>query len=58
VHVTQSESARQAGFFIFPNMRVPQQSIPFSVLSDGAGQAEAIEDLEWWDSSDGARLES
>lgn len=58
VHVTQSEPARQTGFFIFPNMRVPQQSIIFSVFSDGTGQAEAVEDLDFWESSDGARLKS
>jgi hypothetical protein len=56
--VTQSESARQTGFFIFPNMRVPQQSIIFSIFSDGSGQAEATEDLDLWESSDGARLKS
>lgn len=56
VHVTQSESARQTGFYIFPNMRVPQQSIIHSIFSDGIGQGEAVEDLDWWESSDGARL--
>lgn len=58
VHVTQSESARQSGFYIFPNMRVPAESIIFSVFSNGAGQSEAVEDLDWWESSDGTHLRS
>lgn len=58
VHVTQSEAARQTGLSIFPNMRVPEESVIYRVFSDGAGELEAEEDLSWWESSDGSRLKA
>jgi hypothetical protein len=58
VHVTTSESAQEQGFSIFRNMRVPQKSVIWRIFDDRFGYAEAIEDLAWWESSDGTRLPS
>lgn len=58
VYVTQSESARQTRFYIFPNMRVPQKSIIHRVFADETSCVEAVENLDWWESSDGKRLNS
>ena len=54
--VSPNESARSANLVIFPNMRVPERSIIYKMFSGELAQAEAVEDLSWWESSDGSRL--
>lgn len=54
--VTPNDAARNANFVIFPNMRVPERSIIYKVFLGDMTDYEAIEDLSWWESSDGSRL--
>jgi hypothetical protein len=56
VRVTQSDTARKNNFTIHRNMRVPEDSVIQSLQEDGTVYAEAIEDLSWWQSSDGSVL--
>ena len=53
VKVTLSDAAREAGFSIFRNMRVPESSIIHRVYSDSIFELEADEDLNMWGSSSG-----
>ena len=55
-HVTINEEARKAGLTIFENMRIPERSVINRVYSEGLEYAEAEENLDWWDTSDGSRL--
>lgn len=51
VNVTVSDIAREHGDFnIFKNMRVPASSIISKIYADGSLNAEAIENLSWWES--------
>jgi|SRR5271156_6088058 len=54
--VTSNESARSANLVIFPNMRVPERSIIYKVFAGELDHAEAVENLSWWESSDGSCL--
>lgn len=56
--VSANEAAREANFFIFPNMRVPDRSLIHRVFKGDARDGQALEDLSWWESSDGDRLPS
>jgi hypothetical protein len=56
IHVTANDSARDIGMTIFENMRVPERSIIHQVFSRGTRYLEAVEDLSWWEASDGTRL--
>jgi hypothetical protein len=56
VRVTQSDIARELGFAIFRNMRVPESSVIHRVYSDGVAYLEAKENLDIWESSDGRVL--
>jgi hypothetical protein len=56
VKVTPSDAAREGGFNIFRNMRVPEQSVIRRVFDGEAAYAEAEEDMSWWESSDGTIL--
>lgn len=56
VKVTANEAARDAGFSIPENMRVPKSSITHSVHNYGQDSGTAEEDLSWWESSDGRSL--
>lgn len=58
VKVTLSDAAREAGFTIFRNMRVPESSIIHRVYSDLTTELETEEDLSMWGSSDGSFLPS
>jgi hypothetical protein len=58
VQVTPNDAARRGDLVIFPNMRVPVHSIIHRVFAGEMREAQAEEDLEWWESSDGARLPS
>ena len=46
--------ARAANLVIFPNMRVPEQSVINRVFSGDTVDAQAAENLSWWESSDKA----
>lgn len=56
VHVTPSDSAKERGFAIHQNMRVPERSAIYRLFEAGAGSEEAAEDLCSWESSDGSKL--
>lgn len=58
VRVSANEPARSAAFFIPQNMRVPRNCVITRVLDGSAAALEADEDLSWWTSSDGGRLET
>ena len=58
VQVTPNDAARAANFVIFPNMRIPERSIIRKAFTGKAIGDEAVEDLAWWESSDGTRLPS
>lgn len=54
--VTINEAARKRGIQMYPNFRVPAQSVIAKVFRDGLSEAEATEDLSWWRASDGTEL--
>lgn len=58
VYVTQSDMARETGFSIFRNMRIPSSSVIHRVYSDGLDYLEAQENLDMWESSEGGSLPS
>jgi len=58
VQVSPNDAARASNLVIFPNMRVPDRSIINKVFTGSAADGEAVEDLAWWESSDGSRLPS
>lgn len=58
VRVAQSNSAREAGFSVFPNMRVPKKSVIYRVFNEDLDYAEGLENLSWWKTSDGAQLQN
>lgn len=58
VQVTPNDAARRSDLVIFPNMRVPEPSIIHRVFAEELHDAQAEEDLAWWESSDGTRLPS
>ena len=52
VHVSINDAARELdGFSLFPNMRVPADSIISRVHASHEFYGEAIEDLAWWEAS-------
>lgn len=57
VHATFNQSARDSGMQFFRNWRVPERSVISTVFIQGGG-AEAEEDLSWWSTSSGRRLNS
>ena len=56
VQVTPNDAARAANFLIFPNMRIPKRSVIHRVFSGDALDAQVVENLSWWESSDGSQL--
>jgi len=54
--VQANEHARDSGFTIFPNMRIPSRSVIYKVFSGDGVEAEAVENLAWWSTSDGTAL--
>jgi hypothetical protein len=58
VKSSPNEAAREAGLIIFPNMRVPDDSVIAGVFKAGTGGCVQIEDLDSWASSDGTTLDS
>lgn len=57
IQVTVNDSAREAGIQFHKNWRVPTESVIVRVFKDG-GYAESVEDLNWWSTSDGSRLDA
>ena len=53
VKVTTNEAAKEKGFNIFENMRVPKHSIIYDVHTGKDDYTEALEDLSWWETSTG-----
>lgn len=58
VSVTRNDAAREMKFAVYPNWRVPERSVIFQVHSGDIEYAEGIEDLAWWESSDGKCLDA
>ena len=58
IQVSPNDAARASNLVIFPNMRVPDRSIINKIFIGGAPDGAAVEDLAWWESSDGSRLPS
>lgn len=54
--VTSNDAARTVGLFINRNRRVPEKSVISQVFSRTADNLEAIENLAWWEASDGSSL--
>jgi hypothetical protein len=55
VHVTVNETAREEGILLHKQWRVPNESVIARVFASGE-YAEATEDLSWWTTSSGSRL--
>jgi hypothetical protein len=56
VNVTVNDAARQAGVRLHKQWRVPTRSVIARVFTQG-GHAKATEDLGWWETTSGSRLE-
>lgn len=52
-----NDAARMRGIQLHKNFRVPERSVIHKVFSEGLPGGEAIEDLSWWESSDGTSLD-
>jgi hypothetical protein len=57
VHATVNTAAREAGVQFYRNWRVPVESVITTVFMQG-GNAEADEDLSWWNASGGRHLDA
>jgi hypothetical protein len=57
VSVLVNDTARQQGIQLHKNFRVPERSVIHSVFAESLAEGTAMEDLCWWESSDGTRLE-
>jgi hypothetical protein len=51
-----NDAARVRGMQLHKNFRVPERSLLHKVFSQSLPGGEAIEDLSWWESSDGTSL--
>lgn len=58
VHMNANDAARAKGINMIPNFRVPRESVIFRAFEQGLSSAAALEDLSWWECSDGTRLAS
>lgn len=56
VHTSANDAARAVGFGIIQNFRVPKKSVIYRVFEQDLPSSQAIEDLSWWECSDGTRL--
>jgi hypothetical protein len=56
VQVTPNDAARAVNFIIFQNMRVPARSLISEVFLGNITDAHGLENLSWWESSDGSQL--
>jgi len=55
--ITVSNPARESGFTIHRNMRIPEESVIYRALEEQSAYIEASEDLSWWESR-GRRLKA
>ena len=58
VYVTPSDSAAAAGLIVYRNIRVPRRSVVTKVHQAECDSARSLENLDWWEVSDGSRLPS
>lgn len=58
VHVNANDAARAQGIGMITNFRVPKKSVIYRVFEEQLPSAVALEDLGWWECSDGTRLAS
>ena len=56
--VTPSESAASAELVVYHNMRVPRRSVIAKIHQGECTSARSLENLDWWEVSDGSRLPS
>jgi hypothetical protein len=56
VNATVNDAARDVGIRFHRHWRVPTRSVIACVFAEG-GPAKAMEDLSWWTTSNGSRLE-
>ena len=56
IKVTVNEAAKDKNILIYENMRVPEHSIIYAVHKGDTDYAEAMENLSWWETSDGVIL--
>src|SRR5581483_431288 len=56
VKSSPNEAAREIGMIVFPNMRIPADSVIAEVFREGAGQGVRIENLDSWVATDGTQL--
>jgi hypothetical protein len=56
VRVAPNDLARECGFAIYENMRVPERSVIYRVFTGELIEGEAEEDLSWWEASSGKSL--
>jgi hypothetical protein len=52
-----NDAARSRGMQLHKNFRVPERSVIHKVFSEALPGGTAIEDLSWWESSDGTSLD-
>lgn len=57
VRVTRNDAAREMKFAVHPNWRVPERSVIYQVYFGSAHYSEAVENLDWWETSSGNRLD-
>ena len=57
VHVLVNDAARELGLQLHKNFRVPERSVIHQVFAESLSGGTANENLGWWESSDGTRLE-
>jgi hypothetical protein len=53
VRISPNEHARRMGVRLFQNMRIPSRSAISAIFRDGDSYMVRIEDLSWWEASDG-----
>ena|SRR5256885_4789247 len=58
LHVHSNKKARASAIFVPKYMRVPETSVIYKIFQDGLSDGEAVEDLCWWESSNGKCLDS
>ena len=58
VYVTPSGSAASAGLIVYRNMRVPRRSVIAKIHRGECASARSLENLDWWEVSDGLGLPS
>lgn len=57
VHVSVNRAAREEDILMHAHWRVPERSVIYRSFEQGAN-LEAVENLDWWRTSDGSRLRS